>query len=222
MKYSIAFAASFLLLTVASAPAFATVIDFEAQAANAGGNLTGIPDSPLTIGIATFTAGELRQGLIGLPADQTGVYATQGLFGSGETNPLVITFSTPVSGFSLLLANGDAQNQSYTVSDNVGDSTMITLALPGSVNNPAATVSLAGSGITSVSIASANAVFWDFAIDNVTFTEGNAVPEPASGFLLLMGLGLALCYKPQNTWRYFSKSIRKFSSSPAETSDTAQ
>jgi hypothetical protein len=32
-------------------------IDFEAQAANAGGNITGIPDPPLTIGLATFTSG---------------------------------------------------------------------------------------------------------------------------------------------------------------------
>src|SRR5215471_14468407 len=85
-----------LLLTLAAAPASASVIDFEAQAANRGGNLTGIPDSPLTIGIATFTGGELRDGLINLPVDETGVYASEGLFGSGETNPLLIVFATPV------------------------------------------------------------------------------------------------------------------------------
>ena len=39
-------------------PAVADVIDFETQAANTGGFLTGIPDSPLTIGIATFAGGE--------------------------------------------------------------------------------------------------------------------------------------------------------------------
>src|SRR5215472_4131055 len=93
---SLSVSASFcLLLTLASATASATVIDFEAQAANRGGNLTGIPDSLLTIGIATFTGGELRDGLINLPVDETGVYASEGLFGSGETNPLLITFAIP-------------------------------------------------------------------------------------------------------------------------------
>src|SRR5690348_11515592 len=96
----------FLALAVAVAPATATIINFDAQATNTGGNLTGIPDSPLTIGIATFTGGELREGEVGLNADQTGVYATQGLFGSGETNPLTIAFASPVKDFSLFVANG--------------------------------------------------------------------------------------------------------------------
>lgn len=176
---------SFCMLMLASAPAFASVVDFEAQAANHGGNLTGIPDSPLTIGTATFTGGELRDGLINFPADETGVYASEGLFGSGETNPLVIAFATPVDNFSVLVANGDSQNQTYTVSDNLGDSTTFMLALPGSLSNPARTVSLSGNGITSVSITSANTDFWNFAIDDVSFT---AVPEPASGLLLAIGL----------------------------------
>src|SRR5690348_945533 len=94
--------------------ATADIIDFEAQAANAGGFLTGIPDSPLIIGIATLTGGELRQAEVGVPADQTGVYATEGLFGA-DSNPLTIAFSTPVQGFSILVANGDSQNQSYTI-----------------------------------------------------------------------------------------------------------
>jgi hypothetical protein len=190
MKSLIASATFGLLLTLALAPASATVIDFEAQAANRGSNLTGIPDSPLTIGIATFTGGELRFGLINLPADETGVYVSEGLFGSGETNPLVITFATPVSDFSVLLANGDSQNQTYTVSDDLGDSTNFTLALPGSLNNAARTVALSGAGITTVSITSANASFWNFAIDNVTFS---AVPEPMSVSLVLVGLGVTFC-----------------------------
>jgi hypothetical protein len=188
MKSLIASASFGLLLTLALAPASASVIDFEAQAANRGGNLTGIPDSPLTIGIATFTGGELRSGLINLPADETGVYVSEGLFGSGETNPLVITFLTPVSDFSVLVANGDAQNQTYTVSDELGDSASVTLALSGSLNNAAKTVALSGSDITTVSITSANVSFWNFAIDNVTFS---AVPEPMSVSLVLVGLGVA-------------------------------
>src|SRR5262249_16147478 len=179
-----------LLLTLPSSPLSATVIDFETQAANRGGNLTGIPDSPLTIGIATFTGGELRNALINLPADETGIYVSEGLFGSGETNPLVITFAMPVSNFSVLVANGDAQNQTYTVSDQLGGSASVTLALSGSLNNAAKTVALSDSNITTVSIASANVSFWNFAIDNVTFS---AVPEPMSLSLVLVGLGVAFC-----------------------------
>jgi len=192
MRSLIAFASFGLVLTLASSPVSATVIDFETQAANRGGSLTGIPDSPLSIGIATFTGGELRNGLINLPADETGIYVSEGLFGSGETNPLVITFAMPVSGFSVLVANGDSQNQTYTVSDDLGDSAIVTLALAGSLNNAARTVALPGSGIRTVSITSANANFWNFAIDNVTFS---AVPEPMSVSFVLSGLVLAFWCK---------------------------
>jgi hypothetical protein len=203
MKSLIASASFCLLLTLASTPATASVIDFEAQAANRGGNLTGIPDSPLTIGIATFTGGELRDGLINLAVDETGIYASEGLFGSGETNPLVIAFATPVSDFSVLVANGDAQNQTYTVSDDLGDSVSFMLALSGSLNNAAKAVALSASGITSVSISSANVSFWNFAIDNVTF---NAVPEPMSLFLALGGLGATLWSgRKRSKIRHFSE-----------------
>ena len=170
------------------APAVADVIDFETQAANAGGFLTGIPDSPLTIGIATFTGGELRQAEAGLPADQTGVYATEGLFGA-DSNPLTITFLTPVAAFSVLVANGDAQNQSYTISDNLGHTITKQLALSGALSGSAATIALPGNGITSVAISSSNSNFWNFGIDNVTFTAA-AVPEPAT--LGLCGAALVM------------------------------
>lgn len=176
-----------LLALAAIVPASATVIDFEAQAAGRGGNLTGIPDSPLTIGIATFTGGELLNAEVGLNADQTGVYATQGLFGSGETNPLVIQFAAPVSNFSIFVANGD-NVQNYTVADNLGDSVTMSLAMAGGLGS--GTFSLAGSGITTVDVTSANADAWDFAIDNVTFTEATSAPEPHS--LLLLGGGLVI------------------------------
>ncbi|HEX4168102.1 MAG TPA: hypothetical protein VHZ55_21765 [Bryobacteraceae bacterium] len=61
---------AYMVFSVAAAlPGGATVIDFEAQTANTGGSLSGIADSPLTIGPATFNGGELRNGEIGLNAD---------------------------------------------------------------------------------------------------------------------------------------------------------
>jgi hypothetical protein len=179
---------SYMLVICATAlPAAATAIDFEAQAANTGANLTGIPDSPLTVGIATFTGGELRDGEIGLNADQTGVYASEGRFGSGETNPLVITFASPVSDFSIFVANGD-DVRSYIVSDNLGDAVTMSLTPAGSLG--AAKFSLPGDEVTAVAITSANSGAWDYAIDNVTFTAATAAPEPAA--LLLLGAGLVL------------------------------
>jgi hypothetical protein len=181
------FGPGLLLAFAAAVPAAATIIDFEAQAAARGSNLTGIPDSPLTIGIATLTGGELLNAEVGLNADQTGIYATEGLFGSGESNPLVITFASPVSNFSIFIANGD-DLRNYTVSDNLGDSVAMSLASAGGLGT--GTFSLAGNGLTTVNITSANADAWDFAIDNVAFTQATSTPEPGS--MLLLGGALAL------------------------------
>lgn len=175
------------LCLVAAPPICATVINFETQAANTGGNLTGIPNSPLTIGIATFTGGELRDAETGVNADQTGVYASEGLFGSGETNPLVITFASAVSGFSVLVVNADGA-ETYTVSDNLGDSVTRLLA---SINaSGAAIFALPGNGLTKVDITSFDADSWNFAIDNVTFARSTSTPEPES--LLLVAAGVIL------------------------------
>ena len=184
----------YLVLVVAASarPATATVINFDAQAADRGGNLTGIPDSPLTIGIATFSVGELLNAEVGLNADQTGVYATQGLFGSGETNPVMITFASPIEEFSIFVANGD-DARSYAVSDNLGDS--ITKSLPSAGALGAASFALPGNGITTVYVTSANADAWNFAIDNVSFTADTAAPEPESLFLAGAGAILVACIR---------------------------
>jgi hypothetical protein len=173
------FSVSLLItLLIAAVPATADVINFDAEAVARAGNLTGIPDSPLNIGIATFTGGELLDAEVGLNVDQTGVYASEGIFGSGETNPVTITFASAVSNVSIFVANGD-DVRSYTVTDNVGDSVTESLASAGGLG--AATFSLPGAAITSVQISSANAAAWDFAFDNVAFAPAaTAAPEPDS------------------------------------------
>jgi hypothetical protein len=72
-------------------------------------------------------------------------------------------------------------------SDNLGDSVTMSLASAGGLG--AGTFSLASNGLTTVNITSANAGAWDFAIDNVTFTQATSIPEPGS--MLLLGGGLA-------------------------------
>jgi len=161
------------ILAVAAGTVKADLIDFEAQGASAPSVFNGTLNSPLVIGIATFTGGQLLNNAAGA-ADGTAVYGSTNLVSGGYTNPLTITFSTAVSSFSIDVINGLAD--SYTVADNKGGSRM--LAVP---FNTTQLFTLTDSGITSVTIESATKSFWDFAIDNVQFTPAvSSVPEPSS------------------------------------------
>jgi hypothetical protein len=171
------------LLVGAVVPARADLIDFEAQGAGAPPTFTGILNSPLVIGIATFTGGQLLNHSVG-GADTTAVYATSNLLGGAYTDPLTITFSAPVSAFSIDVANN--LDDTYTVRDNLGGSESLLL--------PANTIqlfTLPGGGITSVTIGSSSTSSWDFAIDNVQFTPAtSAVPEPSALLLVASTIGL--------------------------------
>jgi hypothetical protein len=182
-----------------AAPALPAVIDFEAQSAGRGGVFTGGLDSPLTIDVATFTGGELLRGEVGLSANQTGVYATW-LFTSGATNPLVITFSTPVTGFSVQVFNG-GESQNYTVSSNLGESIVRSIGTAGSGGS--STFALAGA-LTRVEVLGASAGF-NFAIDNVTY---GAVPEPGTAGLLAAATCLLVI------WRFSGAGFRRGLSTP--------
>jgi PEP-CTERM motif len=166
-----------------AAPARADLIDFETQGAGAPSSFTGTLNSPLVIGIATFTGGQLLNHTAG-GADTTAVYATSNFLGGAYTDPLTISFSTPVSAFSMDVANNLADT--YTVRDNLGGSESLVL--------PANTIqlfTLPGGGITSVTIGSSTTSLWDFAIDNVQFTPAtSAVPEPSALLLLASTIGL--------------------------------
>lgn len=169
-------------LWMACLGAHATTIDFESQAVAvlAPTGFDGGTDSPLKIGTATFTGGELLlQEFGGL--DQTGVYATESLFGTVYKNPLNIVFSSPVTGFSLLLTNNIAGT--FSISDNLGATSTLNLGA-----NASQTFTLPGSGITSVTVAETGSVY-DFAIDNINFSAvtGTVTPEPSS--LILIGTG---------------------------------
>lgn len=170
-----------------SAPASAaTVVDFEAQGATAPNGFTGSVNSPLVIGIATFTGGQLLNHEMG-GVDTTAVYATTNGIPGPYADPLTIAFSQPVSGFSIIVTNEFPDT--YTVADNKGGSSGL------SVNaNTSQTFTLPDSGITSVTIASSSIAGWDFAIDNVTFTPLTTTPEPQTYFFVpiaLIGLLIA-------------------------------
>jgi hypothetical protein len=175
------------LLAGSLVTAKADLIDFEAQGAGAPPAFTGVVNSPLVIGIATFTGGQLLNHEAGQP-DTTAVYATTNLLGGAYTNPMTITFSKPVSGFSILVTNPIADT--YRVSDNLGGSQSFAIATSSSH-----TFALAETGITSVSVSDTTLNFlglWDFAIDNVQFTPvtTSAVPDPSASLLLVSALGL--------------------------------
>ena len=183
-RYRLNFCGTVLLCLAASLPARADIINFDSQAVGAPNSFTGALNSPLVINGVTFTGGQLLIDEIGgsNSPDQTGVYATAN-FLTGYSDPLPITFSTPVSGFSILVTN--VSPDTFTVSDNLGGTSSFAIGAGGQH-----TFTLSDSGITSVDVSSANTGSWDFAIDNVTYTPlATTVPEPASILLLVTILG---------------------------------
>jgi hypothetical protein len=155
-----------LMVVVGGATAATTTIDFEAQ--GPGPSLFCPPPQTLTIGVATFSGGALLTAATNLPADQTTVYGTAAPC-AGYAPVITITFSRPVSNFSVLVLNGEATTVSYTVADNLGGT--VTKSLVANVSSGADTFTLPDAGITSVTIRrTTSSAFWDFLIDNVSFT----------------------------------------------------
>lgn len=109
-----------------------------------------------------------------------------------------IAFSEPVSDFSVFVANGEGIPITYTVTDNLGH--LSTLTLDSFNNLGSATFSLNFSGISGVTIAAApfQGTF-DFAIDNVAFTS--PVPEPAAVVLMAIGILVFILAHPHRRRR---------------------
>jgi hypothetical protein len=122
-----------------------------------------------SIGNVTFSGGVILSNEINLPADNTSVYATTNIpgFGPGTSNPVTISFPTPVTTFSADLLNGRGQTVNYSVTDNKAHSTSVTLA-PNTASGQAV-VSLPGSA-TTVNVTATSGSTFDFSIDNISFT----------------------------------------------------
>jgi hypothetical protein len=154
-----------LAVGVGSAQAASTTINFDSLTGPSTFCSPAAP--PLTIGDATFSGGVVMSQVTNLPADQTTVYGTFNC--PGYSNTITITLATPVLDFSVEVLNGDIMTVSYTVADDLGGT--VTKTLAANVNSGAATFSLPDAGITSVTVSeTAPNSFWDFFIDNVSFT----------------------------------------------------
>ena len=121
---------------------------------------------PLTIGIATFSGGQLLNAATSLPVDRSTVYGTADFCVACQP-AITIDFSRRVSGFSLFLMNGLPFTVTYTVQDDLG--TIQTVTLVANLNSGAQTVKLPDKGIIQVIITGDNSTSWDFLIDNVQF-----------------------------------------------------
>lgn len=190
-----------LTLLATAALSTATTIDFEAQGASAPAGFNTTLNSPLTIGIATITGGKLLKNEAGFPAgdsniDKSAVYAT--VYGlAGYTDPLVVTFSQPVSNVSLLIANETPDT--YSLADNLGNTVSggNGIVCDASGACPSFVLTLSDNAVTKLTISTLATVGWDFAIDNISFTpSASATPEPAGLWLAGFGLtGLLIYWK---------------------------
>jgi hypothetical protein len=154
---------NFALITTPSAPILVNFEEFGPRSP-----FFSAVEPPLTVGIATFSGGQLLGGsTANLPVDPTVVYGTAtGCAGCART--ITIDFSRRVSEFSLFLMNGNNITVTYTVNDDQEATQTVTLAP--NLESGAGTVTLPSQGITRIVIAPVGSpAFWDFLIDFVQF-----------------------------------------------------
>jgi hypothetical protein len=195
-KTAIIAASCFGAAAFAIGNARAEVIDFDSELFTgpplASGTSAMTINVPTSIGNVQFSGGAVLTNTSGL-TDTTSLYYTS-FFLVGGTNPITITFPTKLQSFSVGLFNGETFSDPFTVADNAGNTTTVTV--PGNTAGGTATISLPATGNV-VTISTTDTAGFDFAIDNITFAQAasvgsgqsEGVPEPAT--LALFGISLA-------------------------------
>jgi hypothetical protein len=145
-----------------------TTIDFEQFT---GPTAFSTVDAPFTVGIATFSGGQLLRTTANLPANQSTVYGTSNhCAGCAET--LTVVFAQPVRDFSIEIFNGEITSVTYTVAADSGGSQ--TKKLASNALSGADTFTLPDLRITSVTVSSEVPVpefpTHNFSVDNLRFT----------------------------------------------------
>ena len=135
----------------------------------------------------------VQEGLANGDSGGWGVNGDNGPYFDGfNGNPsygTTLTFTSPVSNFSVdsSRTNGSSDGDQLTVDAFNGATLLGTQTITFNAINTWTTVALDFSGITSVTIQGSGASFHPFGIDNIVYTQGASVPEPASAALMLIG-----------------------------------
>lgn len=117
-----------------------------------------------------------------------GDFLTIGSAFGASGSALTVTFSAPVTAFTLSFALDDAANAStLSFATNAGGASSVTGALSSGFRYPEGSLSFSGAAFTALTLQS-TAI--DFQIDNLQATTVAAVPEPTG--LLLFAAGLPL------------------------------
>ena len=102
-----------------------------------------------------------------------------------------VTFATAISGFQIFAGNAAGYHGSYWAKAyNLGGDVVDSLSFQFSPGNQGGytALNLSGAGITRVQFGSTNA---NWVADDLSFTVGGAVPEPATWAMMITGFGLA-------------------------------
>jgi hypothetical protein len=177
----------------------ASTVDFEDLTGPTVFSNVAAPGAQTVVeGTATFIGGVILTHTSFLPANQTSIYGTANFANANPqytipvTNPLTVTFSSPVTNFFLDVLNGNTVNVNFTVADNAGHSATFNLAP--NLSSGATTIGFPATGnVITITAALTGGGAWDFFIDNVHFNEplppNLTTPLPAALPLFASSLG---------------------------------
>jgi hypothetical protein len=169
----------------------ATIINFDDQGLTGPSLAASTTEANVTITAggktAVFHNGAILTAESALPADTTSLYYNSYFLPGTLGATMTVTFSANVSNFFLNLYNGETYTDSFTVSDNLGNTNTVSIA-PNSASG-LSLISFAAAGNV-ISITTTDTTGYDYSIDNIGFDQATpGVPEPATWAMFLLGFG---------------------------------